>query len=127
MSRLWTSSNHCEYINDYVYIIINIPEPIPEPEFDTMIDKLKIDCCNNCIDEKSPWGGRWNIDDDYDLTCEDNPVVTIDGKDYVTYTGFIRVVGYCEHGLAEDLTYDVELTARDFGAKITSVEIDADY
>lgn len=127
MSRLWTSSKHCEYINDYVYIIVQIPEPIPEPQFDAMIGELKNDCFNNCIDEKSPWGGRWRIDDDYDVSYDDNPIVTIDGKDCVTYTGCIRVVGYCEHGLADDLIYDVELTARDYGAKIVNIEIDADY
>lgn len=127
MSRLWTSSNHCEYINDYVYITVEIPEPLPEPVFDDMIDKLKINCSNNCIDEKSEWGGRWRIDDDFDLTYDENPIVTIDGKEYVSYTGRIKITGYCEHGLSDDLIYDVELTARDFGAKITNIEIDADY
>lgn len=127
MSRLWTSSKTCEYINDYVYITVSIPEPMPEPEFDTMIEELIKDCKNNCIDEKSPWGGRWNVNSDYNLTVEDNPIVTIDGKEYVSYTGFIKITGYCEHGLAEDLIYDVELTARDYGAKIVGIEIDADY
>lgn len=127
MSRFWTSSNSCAYVNDYVHITIEIPQPVPEPEFDVFIRELNTDCFNNCIDEKSPWGGRWHVNSDFDITCEDNPIATIDGKDYVTYTGKIKVMGYCEHGLADDLIYDVELTARDYGAKIIDIDIIADY
>lgn len=126
MARFWTSPNSCAYVPDYVFITVQFPQPVPEPDFDVLTADLIKTARNFAIDEGGPIGRRYRLDED-DMICEDNPTVIIDGLQYVTYTGNVKIMCYCEHGDAENLENEIAYLIKDVNGKIIDTEIIGDY
>lgn len=122
MGRYWTSPSSCAYVDDYVYLTINFPQPVPEPSFDILFEKILEIARYFAIEHGGVFGKRYRVDED-DLYYEDNPIVNIDGKDYVTYTGNIRVMTNCEDGEADSFIYEIEDYLKKVGGVITETEI----
>lgn len=125
MSRFWTSPNSCVYVPDYVYITISLKQAIPEPDYDSLISNLDELAHNHAIDQGGVVGRRYRVDED--VIYEDNPIATIDGVDYVTYTGELKVMCYAEDSDAHELLNEVAWIVKDYGACITQTEICGDF
>lgn len=128
MARYWTSPNSCAYVDDYVYATINFPQPVPEPDMDKLFEKLLTIARRYAIDRGGAgiFNKRYRIDED-DLCSEDNPIATINGVDYVTYTGNIQVMTNCEDGDAGNFTSEIEDELRQYNARVTQIEIVGNY
>jgi len=126
MARFWTSPNSTAYVDDDVFIKIAFPEPIPEPDFDVLIQRIIETTRNYAIDHDGICGKRYNIIDD-EMTCEENPTVIIDGLQYVTYTGILTVFCNCEDQQGESLREDLLTDCREYNGQIVSYEACGNY
>lgn len=121
MARFWTSPNSCAYVDDEVFITVEFPQPIPEPDFDILFEKLTETARSYAVENGGIVGKRYRIDED-ELEYEDNPTVIIDGLQYVTYTGTISIFCQCEHGESEGLTGDIEYYISPYQGRIKDFE-----
>lgn len=126
MARFWTSPNSCAFVDDDVNIKIAFPQPIPEPDFDILMDKIIQTTRSYAIDHDGIMGKRYRIDED-DLQYEDNPTVIINGNVYVTYTGFISVYCNCEDGQGIELQEDLLADVRQYSGQIVDYESHGNY
>lgn len=126
MARFWTSPNSCAYVDDDVNIRIAFPQPIPEPDFDVLVNRIIETTRNYAIDNGGVVGKRYRIDDD-ELTYEDNPIATIDGVQYVTYTGFLKVYCNCDDGQGTSLVEDILADIREYSGQIVDYESHGNY
>ena len=125
MASYWTSPNSKAYVNDYVYITLTFPDPIPEPDFDVLMKRISETVRGYAIDEGGIRGKVYRIDED--LIDEDNPTVIIDGLQYVSYTGQIKIMCLCEDRKGEDLREDLVWDIREYSGQITDYEANGDY
>ncbi len=126
MASFWTSPNSKAYVNDYVYITLAFPKPIPEPDFDVLTQRIIETVRGYAVDEGGIRGKVYNIDED-DLEYEDNPTCIIDGLQYVSYTGRIKLMCLCEDQKGEDMREDLVADIREYEGRIESYETYGDY
>ena len=125
MASFWTSPNSKAYVDDYVYITLAFPEPIPEPDYDCLMKRIIETVRGYAVDEGGIRGKVYRIDED--LADEDNPTVIIDGLQYVSFTGRIKIMCLCEDRKGEDLRYDLETDIREFCGRVEDYEAHGDY
>lgn len=125
MASYWTSPNSKAYVDDYVYVTLAFPEPIPEPDYDCLMKRIIETARGYAVDEGGIRGKVYNITED--VSCEDNPTVILDGLQYVTYTGFIKVMCLCKDSEGENLREDLIMDIREFSGRITDYEVHGDY
>lgn len=126
MAKFWSSPNRCGYVPDEVWLKVEIVKPVPEPDFDIIMEKLNEAVRYYAIDEGGVLGKRYRIDED-ELEYEDNPTVLINGLMYVTYTGTIELFCMCEDGKDEDLEADVLNVLAPCEGRIVSKEVHGCY
>lgn len=125
MASFWTSPNSKAYVNDYVYITLALPEPIPEPDYDVLMKRIIETVHGYAVDEGGIRGKVYRIDED--LVDEDNPTVIIDGLQYVSFTGRIKIMCLCEDQKGEDMREDLVADIREYSGRIESYEACGDY
>lgn len=125
MASYWTSPNSKAYVNDYVYITLAFPEPIPEPDFDVLMQRMIQTVRGYAVDEGGIRGKVYRIDED--LVDEDNPTVIIDGLQYVSFTGRVEIMCLCEDQQGENLREDLFSDIREYNGRIESYEANGDY
>lgn len=126
MARFWTSPNSSAYVDDNVFIKIAFPEPIPEPDFDVLMTRIIETTRGYARENGGIVGKRYRIDD-YDMTCEENPTIIIDGLQYVTYTGILSIFCNTEDGQGEELQNDLMADIREYCGQIISYEACGNY
>lgn len=125
MASYWTSPNSKAYVNDYVYITLAFPEPIPEPDFDILMKRISETVRKYAVDEGGIRGKVYRIDED--LADEENPTVIIDGLQYVSFTGQIKIMCLCEDRQGEELREDLMWDIREYCGQVADYEANGDY
>lgn len=125
MASYWTSPNSKAYVNDYVYITLTFPDPIPEPDFNVLMERISETVRKYAVDEGGIRGKVYRIDED--LVDEENPTVIIDGLQYVSFTGNIKIMCLCEDKLGEELREDLIWDIREYCGQVTDYEANGDY
>lgn len=125
MASFWTSPNSKAFVNDYVYIMLAFPEPIPEPDFDVLMQRMIQTVRGYAVDEGGIRGKVYRINED--LVDEDNPTVIIDGLQYVSFTGRVEIMCLCEDQQGENLREDLLSDIREYSGRVESYEANGDY
>ena len=125
MASFWTSPNSKAYVNDYFYITLTFPEPIPEPDYNCLMKRIIETVRGYAVDEGGIRGKVYRIDED--LVDEDNPTVIIDGLQYVSFTGHIKIMCLCEDGKGEELLESLVWDIREYKGQVAEYEAVGDY
>lgn len=124
MARMWTSRSTCEYIDDYVDITVDLPNPIPEPDYDKMLGEIETITRDYAVDQGGIVGREYRIDEDLN---DDNPTVIRDGLLYVSFTGKINIFCRCEHRKGLDLSEDIGSVVWAYGGLVSDYDSHGAY